>query len=192
MVMALLRSQAKNMEHFERVITGTTKLKPTPVVPEKNIWGRQIPEKRVNNMMHRWYARQVKGLMPPLPEHEFERLQALSMGNISRDEGPVSRRRRAANESAERDSVVNEKVLLEGPQKSHTFAAYTQGRPHRFTKRLLRSSWLNVINHVPMMTRDSTSGKWSVKWTLRGRARPPQFNEVSGDRAEALFGAGLT
>ncbi|KAF7503626.1 hypothetical protein GJ744_003448 [Endocarpon pusillum] len=186
-VMALLRSQSMNTEHLDRTVTGPTKLTPKPAVPEQNTWGRQMPEKRVKNLMRKWYAKQLDRLLPPLPEREFERLQELSHGKIGTDDGPVPRRRKVVAPSAETPSVVNEMLLLGGPQKSHTFAAYLHGRPHRLTPRLLQRMWLNILHHVPMMTRNASKDRWEVKWTVKGRARP-QVSEVASDHLEALFG----
>lgn len=191
MVMALLRSQTKNTEHLDRTVTGSTNLRPTPAIPEKNTWGLQMPEKRVKNLMRKWYAKQVDRLLPPLPEAEFERLQALSDGKIGIMDGPVPRRKRAIDSSAQRGVLVNEKLLLEGPHKSYTFAAYVHGRPHRLTLRLLQRLWVTIFQHVPMMTWDRAKEKWEVKWNVKGRARP-QFNQASGDQLEALFGSPMT
>jgi Complex 1 protein (LYR family) len=186
MLMALLRSQARNTDGLDRIVTGSQNLKPKPGIPERNTWGRQMPEKRVKNLMRKWYAKQVDRLLPPLPEPELERLKALSDGKAGVSEGPIPRRKRATAGPAERDSLVNERLLLEGPPKSHTFAAYVQGRPHQLSSRLLRRIWLNVFSHVPVMTWDSAKEKWEVKWNVKGRARP-QVKEVSDDRLEILF-----
>lgn len=191
MVMALLRSQAHNMRHLDRMMVGSSTPWAKPVIPEKNTWGRPMPEKRVKNLMRRWYAKQVDRLMPPLPQLEFERLQALSEGKIPRTEGPVSRRKRPGTFPGDSGLVVNEKLLLEGPQKSHTFGAYVHGRPHRLTPRLLQRMWLNIFNHVPLMTWNGTKDKWEVNWNVKARARP-QLKEVSDGRLEALFGDPLT
>ena len=191
MVMALLRSQARNGDNLDRIVIGSQNLKPAPAIPGQNVWGRQMPEKRVKNLMRRWYAKQVDRLLPPLPQPELERLQALSDGKIGSNEGPIPRRKQATEVSAEGYPLVNEKLLLEGPQKSHTFAAYVQGRPHQLSSRLLRRIWLNIFIHVPVMTWDSAKEKWEVKWNIRGKARP-QVKEASGDQAEALFGSSQT
>lgn len=191
MVMALLHSQAQNIEHFDRIVTGSNNLKPKPAIPEKNMWGRQMPEKRVKNLMRKWYAKQADRLLPPLPESEFERLQALSNGKIARDEGPISRRKRLIEDSAGRSPVLDGTFLLEGPQKSSTFMSFADGRPHQLTTRLLQRIWLKILNHVPMMTWDSAKEKWRVKWNINGRARP-QVTEVSNEQSTALFGSPLT
>jgi Complex 1 protein (LYR family) len=187
-VLALLHSQAKNTEHLDRLVTGSTNLKPKPAIPEKNTWGRTMPEKRVRNLMRKWYAKQADRLLPPLPEPEFERLQALSDGKAGRDDGPVSRRKRAVNVSAERSPLVNGNLLLEGPPKAQTFADYVQGRPHQLTPRLLQRIWQNIFTHVPMMKPNTTKQDWVVKWNINVKARP-QIKEVPDDQLEVLFGS---
>ncbi len=192
MVIALLHSQAKNTEHLDRMVTGSNNnLRPKPDIPEKNTWGRQMPEKRVKNLMRKWYAKHVDRLLPPMPEPEFERLQALSDGMLGRNEGPVSRRKRAVDGLAERSPIINERLLLEGPRKSHALSTYAQRRPHHLTSRLLQRTWLKIFNHVPLMIWDAAKEKWEVKWQVKGRPRP-QVKEVSNDQSEALFGNPLT
>ncbi len=186
-VMALLRNQSRNAEHLDRKVIGSASLKTKPNIPEKNTWGRQMPEKRVKNLMRRWYVKQLDRLLPPLPDREVGRLQELAHGKIGIDNGPVPRRRRVASPLAEKPSLVNEKLLLEGPQKSHTFAAYIHGRPHKLTPRVLQRLWLKILHHVPVLTRDPSREKWVVKWSVQSRARP-QVSEVPIDHLEALFG----
>lgn len=191
MLMALLRSQARNTDSLDRIVGGAQKLKPAPAIPEKNTWGRPMPEKRVKNLMRKWYAKQVDRLLPPLPEAEVERLRALSDGKAGSMEGPIPRRKLVSVATTERDPLLNERLLLEGPPQSHTFAAYVQGRPHQLSSRLLQRLWLNIFSHVPVMTWDSAKEKWEVKWSVKDRARP-QVKEVSDDRLEALFGSQQT
>lgn len=187
MVVALLRSQAGNGDNLDRVVTGSQNLRPAPGIPEQNTWGRQMPEKRVKNLMRRWYARQVGRLLPPLPQPELERLQALSDGKIGKNEGPLPRRRRVLEALPEGDGLLTEKLLLSGPPSSPSFAAYVNGRPHQLSSRFLQRLWLKVLIHVPCMSWDSGKEKWEVKWNIKCRARP-QVTEISDDQVEALFG----
>jgi hypothetical protein len=185
LVMALLCSQAKQKD-LDRVMVGSNNLEPTSAVAETNAWGRQMPEKRVKNLRRRWYAEQIDCLLPPLPEPEFERLQALSDRKLEVNDGPVPRRKRAVGFPEDCNPLMSGKLLLEGPQKSHTFAAYAQGRPHHLTPRLLQRIWLNIFNHVPLATWNSAKETWEVKWNTSARARP-NVKEASEDGLEALF-----
>jgi Complex 1 protein (LYR family) len=189
-VQALMRSQTVNSDQFDRTVWGSFRLRPTPNIPEKNTWGRPMPEKRVKNLMRKWYAKQVDRLLPPLPEPEFKRLQALSRGQIGPEDGPVLRRKRVSHSSAASGMFLNEKFLLEAPPKSHTFETYTQGRPHQLTSRLLQRLWVIIFQHVPAMQWDSVRKKWVVKWNVHCRVRP-QLHEASSDQIEALFGSPL-
>jgi hypothetical protein len=49
-------------------------------MPKFNIWKRPMPQKRVKNMLNRWYAKMVNSLLPPLPESEWHHLLQLSTG----------------------------------------------------------------------------------------------------------------
>ena len=188
-VQALMRSQTKNSDHFDRTVWGSFRLRSTPDIPEKNTWGRPMPEKRVKNLMRKWYAKQADRLLPPLPEAEFKRLQALCRGQIGPEDGPVPRRKRAFS-SSESAVLLNEKLLLEAPPKSRTFEAYSQGRPHRLTLRLLQRLWVIIFQHVPAMQWDPVRKKWVVKWNVQCRVRP-QLTEASSDQMEAMFGSPL-
>jgi Complex 1 protein (LYR family) len=187
MVMALLRSQAKNKDGLDRIMVGSTKLKPKPDIPEKNIWGRDMPEKREKNMMRKWYAKQMDRVLPPLPDPEFERLRALADGEAATDEGPRPRRKRVRGAETSNESILNERLILEGPQKGHTFHAYVQGRPHNLTSRLLQRVWTNIFCHVPKMTWDTTRQKWTVEWNVKLTARP-LVQQTSDEKLEAMFG----
>lgn len=187
MVIALMRSQANEADNLDRAVIGPNSVRPKPDVPAKNTWGRPMPEKRVRNLMQKWYAKQVSRLLPPLPESEFQRLRALSEGKVEALDGPLARRKQAVGLPKD-DTLLNERLVLAGPPKSRTFETYALGRPHRLTSRLLQRTWLNIFNHVPHMTWDTTNKKWEVKWNIKCRARP-HLKEGSEERLETLFGS---
>jgi hypothetical protein len=95
-------------------------------MPAKNIWARPMPRKRVKNMARKKRAEILSKALPPLPEHEWNRLQGLIAGTI-RWEGPVPRRKRVTAIPDPITSFDVEKVLrLRDASKEGTFAqSYT-------------------------------------------------------------------
>ena len=61
------------------------------VAPIKNIWARPMPIKRARNIVLRWYKSTMEKVLPPLPNHEWDRLHGLAAGNIEW-EGLIPRR----------------------------------------------------------------------------------------------------
>jgi len=64
-------------------------------VPELNLWMRPQPRKRLASMAREWYRKLLEKLMPPLPEDEWNRLEALVIGQ-AQWEGPRVRRSSSA------------------------------------------------------------------------------------------------
>lgn len=46
-------------------------------MPTKNTWDRQMPRSRIKNAARKWTTTMLSKLLPPLPEHEWERLNAI-------------------------------------------------------------------------------------------------------------------
>jgi hypothetical protein len=87
---AIAATQAqKNIE------SNRTRLSKRISIPTKNAWGRQMPRKRVKNMVKSKYADFLDGILPPLPEQEWHYLQGLALGTIPWD-GCKTRRKRPA------------------------------------------------------------------------------------------------
>jgi hypothetical protein len=79
-------------------------------MPAKNIWGRSMPRRRAKNLVRKWYAFLTNRLLPPLPEHEWMRLQGLINGSI-KWEGPVPRRVRPLMKPEKLTTFDLEKLL---------------------------------------------------------------------------------
>lgn len=160
-VEALMRSQAKHRAFFDRI---SAKVQPKVKIPAENSWGKPMPQSRVRNMTHAWYAKQADNLLPPLPESEWEELRSLASGEVVW-QGPAKRRPRGRSDSTVDSSAPTESILLEGPQKGHTFGDYVNGRPHNLTPRLMRRLWAMVFRHVPVLSWNESREKWTVQWS---------------------------
>lgn len=121
----------------------------SPTIPEQNSWGRPMPVKRVRNMKRRWYAETLDRIMPPLPDEEWKRLQALASGEMLW-EGP--RRRRGP--------IAEEKAL-----ESARFNGGRLSRPHQITQRYMQRLWGGIFMQCPKMNEvSSLKAGWDVVW----------------------------
>lgn len=158
--MALITSQARRrVVHFSRSINPRPKLE----IPEKNIWGRPMPIKRVRNMKRRWYAETLDRISPPIPEAEWDRLRLRASGQLPW-EGPVGRRKwaRGLDDDGQRH-LVGER--LKGSKG-------TRSNPHNITSRYMRRLWGNISAQCPLMKPNAARKfGWEVLWgNDRGRS----------------------
>jgi len=96
-------------------------------VPTVNSWGRSMPRVRVANMVHKAYVKLLDKIMPPLPEHEWKRLEGLVHGTV-KWEGCKPRRKRLAENPDILTSVDLEKLVhLDDAQSERQYldAAFT-------------------------------------------------------------------
>ncbi|KAM3086280.1 hypothetical protein ACMFMF_000233 [Clarireedia jacksonii] len=63
----------------------------SPTLPEENIWGRSLPKKRAANIEKRFLADILSRILPPLPAHEWDRLESLALGRMPLEEPPPRR-----------------------------------------------------------------------------------------------------
>jgi hypothetical protein len=49
-------------------------------MPKFNIWRRPMPQKRVRNMLNKWYGKLIDSILPCLPKSDWEHLRALATG----------------------------------------------------------------------------------------------------------------
>jgi hypothetical protein len=93
----------------------------------KNVWGRSMPRCRIRNSLKAWRAKLLDAILPPLPEHDWARLEGLVNGTV-KWEGCRPRRKRVASKPAflmEQDLHKFLKADLDGQLLSH--AEQTEG-----------------------------------------------------------------
>ena len=195
MITVLLRGQSRQGDRLDRILAGKKALQVEPTIPERNTWGRPMPENRVRNMIREWYMKQMDRLLPPLPDEEYERLQALAVGQVGPQDRPQPRRKTAVSAVAtsaklgtdptvhvqnhiasdlssnnksnpDLDSLLTPNLLLQGPSKSHTFETYISGRPHNLTPRFLQRIWSTIYRHTPRLIWNPDKDEWSVRWGI--------------------------
>ena len=171
-LMTLVKSQAKR-----KIVTmsrSTTPLKIAPTIPEKNVWGRPMPVKRVRNLKRRWYAQTLDRIMPPLPEAEWNELRKLASGE-TRWEGPARRRSQSEADNAGHDTSRRGRV--KGLVNS----------PHDITPRYMRRLWTKILAQCPTMKPHAMrKSGWEVSW---GEVQDTQTIALqpSGRRDFAMF-----
>ena len=143
-----------------------------PVIDRENAWGRPMPLNRAANQRKKWYAMTLDALLPPLPEHEWQRLGGLASGRVPW-EGPVPRRRQAAvslgggKEVQNRARAGNVSKEPEGSEHSILNKKYipdVKTNPHRLTPRYMRSLWAKIFVQCPLVTWDVGRKRWNIQW----------------------------
>ncbi len=164
---ALVISQrAKSPARFQRPQVG----KAQPSIPEKNSWGRPMPQKRISNIKAKWYAKILDRVMPPLPEPEWYRLRDLALG-IAPWEGLVKRRTRLTQNKVGNCRSDESQSHIEGdPVPAYKEILRMESRdllgshPHKLTPRYMRHLWGKIFLQCPMMQWDPISCRWNVIW----------------------------
>lgn len=154
-LMALLRTSLNaHMSSSTRVKVKSPR-QLDPRIPERNAWLKPMPENRVRNLTQKWYATMLDQVLPPIPDHEYDRLKALALGLVKPLPPPAAR-------SPARDSSIRSDT-----ERSALFAKRKisdKVRGHTFTRRFLQRQYADVFTQVPLMEWDNDSQKWAVEW----------------------------
>ena len=135
-------------------------------LPAKNTWGRSMPRKRVKNMVRDWYNLVISRLLPPLPEHEWNRLQEKINGTIKWDGAP-QRRGRPIMKPKTLTTFDLEK-LLRYVEASGTAQTPLEVAHTAFPRSLDECGDLTQITAVMRSRfRDDASIRWLASQTLR-------------------------
>jgi hypothetical protein len=133
-------------------------------MPAKNNWGRSMPRRRAKNLIREWYSLLISRLLPPLPEHEWMRLQGLINGSI-KWEGPVPRRIRPLMKPEKLTTFDLEKLLRLTDQTGtlQTTSKQTNGT---FADILRRVTTSNGQSSSQMISSSKNSHKWLASTDL--------------------------
>jgi hypothetical protein len=114
-------------------------------VPEVNSWMKPLPECRRENIRKRLLNRSKYAALPPTNPAEMNVLRGLIDGTEPW-KPPV--RRTKVSPATERSSL--ETLLHDGPQGEPSFKQiYRHGRPHRLTRKFMRTLWERVYRLIP-------------------------------------------
>lgn len=151
-------------------------------IPEKNIWQRPLPVKRVVNSVRKRYGEILDKILPPLPLGEWNRLRDLAIGTRKWD-GPVPRRKRCGPPSTPEPDAILGGI-------PHDIAALRGGRekPHRLTARYMQRVYQEVFKACPVMESHEVNAKtvWSVRWGRSELQHRVHANATANARLLAL------
>jgi hypothetical protein len=211
-IMVLIRSQQTNQP---AEVAGAVIRRVSPNIPATNIWGRPLPLKLRRSITERHWAATLDKVLPPLPEHEWNRLRDLARGVI-----PVEMLRPRRSNSGRRPAVGEEndaKVLqyFTTPANMHTtdfdevrveteqgatcwampFKEVEIPRAHTgsITTRYMRRLYANIWNMTPTMSQDPVTGRWITKWgETRSPAHAGKFTRAASSDMEFWEGLNVT
>jgi hypothetical protein len=157
-----------------------------PQIPEENAWGRPIPMKLQESIKRRYWASTLGRILPPIPEHEWNRLRDLATGAIPIEDPPP---RRSGGDRQPLAGGENDAQLLKyftTPANLHTSdlgeirvdpeqGATCWAKPfrdvkipraekHTVTTRYMRRLYATIWNMTATMSRDEVTKKWIIKW----------------------------
>ncbi|KAI9860098.1 MAG: hypothetical protein M1824_003336 [Vezdaea acicularis] len=175
-VSVLVKSQHKR----QNMATDRSPIKSLkPKIPETNAWGRPLPRVRYKNQVRKHEKMLLDRILPPLPEHEWTRLQALAWG-IEADTKPVGKRSNSSGSIAER--------LPTGGGR--TRPSVSDERPHRITARFMRRLWGKVLVQCPLMKFDFNTRRWTLTWSPAHS--PAKDRQIKTKKETALGSSGIT
>lgn len=132
-----------------------------PPIPKQDSWGEPVSEVRRRNIRRRWYTKTLNSLLPTLPKEHQATLDGLISGDIP---WAPPRRRKGKHEPPQDNAIL--KLLIDGPQKGHTFGDYANGRPHEITTRFMRHQWRRISCLVPRMHWNEQTSKMNFTWDV--------------------------
>lgn len=142
---ALIKSQRNDSfarsAHGKRFRAGDT-IK----IPTLNSWMKPLPDCRRENLRKRILNRSKFAALPPADPDEVKIIRGLIDGTE-----PWKPPVRRVNVSPVAKKTALESLIHEGPQRGLSFKqAYTDGRPHRLTRKFMRSIWKKVYRLMPV------------------------------------------
>ncbi|TGO31995.1 hypothetical protein BHYA_0369g00020 [Botrytis hyacinthi] len=163
----------------------------TPDIPLTNAWGRSFPEKRKVNIQRTWWASLLERVLPPLPEHEWNRLRDLAEGTQP-IECPRPRRKAAiprnqnedVKSAGERmDSLYNKPARLsadvwdETTSKIELHDSQASNTPQHNRTRAMRRLYGMIWSLSSKMVQDENTKEYTITWG--GQRSPSAAGEIT-------------
>lgn len=137
-----------------------------PDIPELNTWMRPMPQKRVKNMHKKFYAELIDRALPPLPQHEWERLRDFASGK--REPEPPRRQRRqdrSADGGLGAGMSALDIVVRYGKVPRPVMRSPDDGQK---SPRSMQRLYAKVFSQCPLMQYNEDKQKWDVTWGEQG------------------------
>jgi hypothetical protein len=142
-----------------------------PNIPEKNIWGRNLPKKREANMRKKFWADIMARILPPLPAHEWDRLGSLAQGRMPLEQPPLRRTKVGEWPTSHSDSEIKASDLDSAAlskrfltparaQKSSTMPTDYHTSEGRALRRLYGKIWRLSAK----MVQDERTKEFTITW----------------------------
>ncbi|KAF7882164.1 hypothetical protein EAF00_011680 [Botryotinia globosa] len=163
----------------------------TPDIPLTNAWGRKFPEKRKVNIQRTWWASLLERVLPPLPEHEWNRLRDFAEGTQP-IECPRPRRKAAiprnqnedVKSAGERmDSLYNKPARLnagvwdETTTKIELHDSQASNTPQHNRTRAMRRLYGMIWSLSSKMVQDENTKEYTITWG--GQRSPSAGGEIT-------------
>jgi LYRM2-like protein len=163
---ALALSQTRSYKPATRFLRG--RLRSTLFkMPKFNIWKRPMPQKRVKNMLNKWYGKLIDAILPCLPKSDWDHLRALAIG--AKPFEVVERRRRPMTKPDFITSYDLEKLLALQPGNVRSLSEnFKISKPEEPIIKNYRHPWTSRFPHRRDVWLESNSVIESVQQDLIG------------------------
>jgi hypothetical protein len=166
------------------VAIGRDLKRPHLLTPIRNVWERPMPIKRARNNVKRWYAETMTRLLPPLPNHEYDKLQAFIAGEkwiefAKPRTRAVELRPQPRDEDALSKALIEEGLALDKPSKADRPSGIQ--RPHNITTRFMRRLYAKVLALSCKLEWNEERKRWFAVWgnkTIKTKTYTTPVDEV--------------
>jgi hypothetical protein len=141
--------------------------KPHLRTPIENIWQRPMPIKRARNNVKRWYAKTMTSLLPPLPNDEWDSLQAMVDGTkwisfVKRRTPVAGMHAPPAHDETQFKQLLDAALALDKPSKADRLRGIN--RLHNINARFMRRLYAKVLVYCCKLDWNDERSKWTVSW----------------------------
>lgn len=179
----VLKSQHQRGIAINRELKGHTMK-----TPKHNIWMRPMPIVRARNNVRRWYAQTMTRLLPPLPSHEWNHMDAMVRGFekislVRRRKGPQSSEMEPITSAQDSVDAVLDGLRMEKLSKADKpVGAF---RPHNITPKFMRRLYSQVLQLCCKVEYNEERKYWVATWGQSISPIKPSIYNAPSD--EALF-----
>lgn len=159
---AVIQSQHQKGLGLHRELKGTAFK--TPI---HNAWHRSMPIKRARNNVKRWYAETMERLLPPLPNHEWDDMQAMITGDkpisLVKKRAPAVERNPTTLQPVQVfKTTIHDGLALDKPSRADRPAGIN--RPHTLNPNFMRRLYSKIFVLCCKLDYDDQRNKWIATW----------------------------
>mgnify|MGYP003304875222 CR=1 FL=1 len=155
-----------------------------PPIPDKTLWERHVPIKRERGIVQKFVREGLDNCLPPLPEGEWEKLRAISFGEIMPEVPPRGRTRVGDKEEGAEAmfTLENIKYGIRHTQLKALRDRKTERDHHTITPKFLQRIHHRIFEISPKMSWDSDMLRWIYTWGSSPKSKDRQAKVVPRDR----------